>query len=152
MATRNEFVRPFGILGASILHGLELGALRRQFLNDEMSEWGFPWNQKLSGLQVAVENAFGRWKGRFPILRNFLGYEIKEMYHLIEALLVVHNIVEGLGDDSYDISGFNGQDDPEVVQVHREMNPPRRQMLDADNLYRTGVARRKRLLEISQQI
>jgi hypothetical protein len=109
------------------------------------------WNQKLSGLRVAVEDAFGRWKGRFPVLRQFPGRKIKEMYHLIEGLMIIHNILEEFRDDPTAIAGFNGLEDADVLQEYRRLDGPRR-MLDTDELYWTGLAWRKRLLELSQQI
>ena len=109
------------------------------------------WNQKLSGLRVAVEDAFGCWKGHFPILHQFPGHKIKEIYHLIESLMIVHNILEEFHDDPTTIAGFNGLEDAEVLEEYRHLIHPRR-MLNADELYRTGLARRKRLLELSQQI
>lgn len=103
------------------------------------------WNRHLSRVRVAVENAFGRLKGRFPSLRNMPGHNIDEMYRTIEALLIVHNIVEEFGDDPTKISGFNGDEDPDVYEIFRP--PPIR--MDDDAFYRTGLLRRKHLLKYS---
>jgi hypothetical protein len=70
---------------------------------------------------------------------------------MIEALMILHNITEELHDDPYTISGFNGKEDDDVAEMFEELHP-RRWTLDADELYQTGLARRKRLLELSQQI
>lgn len=75
------------------------------------------WNSQLSHLRVAVENAFGRLKGRFPCLRNLPGHDVREMFRTVEALLIVHNIVEEFGDDPTNIEGFNGIEDPGVNDV-----------------------------------
>jgi hypothetical protein len=106
------------------------------------------WNQSLSKVRVAIENAFGRLKGRFPCLRNMPGHDIDQMFRTIEALMIIHNIVEEFGDNPETIAGFNGLEDPEVGDVFR--GAPVR--LDDDELYRTGLARRKNLLDLSREI
>lgn len=105
------------------------------------------WNVLLSRLRVAVENAFGRLKGRFPSLRDFPGHDIPQMYRTIEALLIVHNIVEEFGDDPTTIDGFNGLEDPHVAEAFRA-RPDR---LNEDDLFRTGLLRRKALMNYSKQ-
>jgi hypothetical protein len=67
------------------------------------------WNVSLSRLHVAVENAFGRLKGRFLSLRNLPGHNIDEMFRTIEALLIVHNIVEEFGNDPETILASMGK-------------------------------------------
>ena len=106
------------------------------------------WNVKLSCLRVAVENAYGRLKGRFPCLRALRGHKVHDMYCFIESLLIVHNIIEEFGDDPEDISGFNGLEDPWVDEVFH--GAPER--LNDDDLYRTGLYRQKQLLELSRAI
>lgn len=106
------------------------------------------WNVNLSRLRVAVENAFGRLKGRFPSLRNMPGHNIDEMFRTIEALLIIHNIVEEFGDDPETIPGFNGKEDADVGDVFHGM-PVR---LRDDELHRAGLARRKNLLDLSRNI
>jgi hypothetical protein len=103
----------------------------------------------LSPLRIAVEHAFGRLKGRFQILRSFCGHHLPPIYKTIEALLVLHNILESIDDDPEMIEGFNGKEDDGVRETLREM---RRQnnagdMHTRDQLYATGVLRRKILLE-----
>ena len=39
------------------------------------------------------------------------GRNMTEMYRIIEALMIVHNILEEYGDDPTTIAGFNGQED-----------------------------------------
>jgi hypothetical protein len=65
--------------------------------------------------------------------------------------MILHNILEEFGDDPTTISGFNGKEDEEVEDVLGELRG-RRQVLDVDQLYRAGLYRRKRLLQLSQQI
>lgn len=117
------------------------------------AEWRKLWNQKLSSLRVAIENTFGRLKGRFPCLRNFAVRDIENAYRIIEALFVIHNIVEALGDDPDEDNGYTSADDSDVESD--EGNAHRRdahEMLNDDELYRTGVARRKGLLDLFRSI
>lgn len=58
------------------------------------------WNRQLSSVQIFVEHAFGRLKGRFPYLRFMPGRNMTEMYRIIEALMIVHNILEEYGASS----------------------------------------------------
>ena len=106
------------------------------------------WNQKCSGLRVFIEDTFGCWKGHFPILRNLPGYNIKSMYHFVESLMIIHNILEEFGDDPMTIAGFNGLEDEDVRE---ELQAFHRQET-AEDLYRMGLARRKRLLDLSEDI
>lgn len=96
---------------------------------------------------MAVENAFRRLKGRFPSLRNMPGHDIDEMFRTIEALFIIHNIVEQFGNDPGDISGYNGLEDPDVDKVFR--GAPIR--LNDDELYCMGLVRRKDLLRYNIQ-
>ena len=59
------------------------------------------------------------------------------MYHFIESLLIVHNIIEEFGDDPKDISGFNGLEDPWVDKVFH--GAP--ECLNDDDLYCIGLSR-----------
>ena len=104
------------------------------------------WNVKLSCLWVAVENAYGQLKGRFPCLRALCGRKIHDMYHFIESLLIVHNIIEEFGDDPKDISGFNGLEDPWVDEVFHGVL----ECLNDDDLYCAGLYRQKQLFEYSR--
>ena len=106
------------------------------------------WNVSLSRLRVAVKNAFGCLKGCFLSLRNLPGHNIDEMFRTIEALLIVHNIVEEFGDDPKTIPGINGQEDADVGDVFH--GAPVR--LRDDELYRAGLARQKNLLDLSRKI
>ncbi|KAF7984097.1 hypothetical protein HWV62_16700 [Athelia sp. TMB] len=105
------------------------------------------WNILLSQLRVAVENAFGCLKGRFPALRNFPGHNIHQMYCTVEALLIVHNIVEEFGDDPTTIDGFNGVEDPHAAEAFQAC-PDR---LDEDDLFWTGLLQRKALMNYSKE-
>ncbi|EJD02842.1 uncharacterized protein FOMMEDRAFT_156199 [Fomitiporia mediterranea MF3/22] len=69
------------------------------------------WNFKLSSIRVCIEHAFGRLKGRFPLLRRLSGKTMKVCWRTIEACMILHNILEELGDDPSTIEGFNGEED-----------------------------------------
>jgi hypothetical protein len=69
------------------------------------------------------------------------------MYCILEALMIIHNIVEGLGDDSTSIDGFYGDEDENVTGVRGEAEE--HPDLEGDDLFRTGLLRRKNLLDYS---
>ena len=106
------------------------------------------WNRRLSSLRIFVEHAFGRLKGRFPILRRVTIRDLDRTYKLLESLLVLHNILEERGDDPESIEGYNGVDDEHIEfqqlidedDVHVER--------DADRDYRMGILRRKLLVDL----
>ncbi|THU93414.1 hypothetical protein K435DRAFT_670200, partial [Dendrothele bispora CBS 962.96] len=108
------------------------------------------WNRALSSLRIFVEHAFGRLKGRFPILRCMPGRILSFMYRLLVGLMILHNILEGLRDDPEQIKGFNGAEDPFVSSglgtVGQEVNE-RDTRLEGDAFYRTGLYRRKLLMQ-----
>ena len=78
------------------------------------------WNRELSALQVAVEHAFGMLKGWFPALRSLPGHNLRVMWRAVEALMIVHNILTECEDNPYDIQGFNGQEDVDLVPEEAE--------------------------------
>ncbi len=108
------------------------------------------FNRRLSSLRIFVEHAFGRLKGRFPVLRCFPGRNVDEMYKTVEALMIIHNILERFHDDPNDIEGFNDEEDDDVDDIRGEAEP----QLDVDSemseddLYAAGVARRKWLVDL----
>jgi hypothetical protein len=106
------------------------------------------FNKKLSQLRIFVEHAFGRLKGRFPHLRWMPGRHLTEMYQIIEALMIFHNILEELGDDPTTIRGFNGLEDDDAEMVRGDAPDRIDADLDADDLYRSGLLRRKQLLDL----
>lgn len=101
----------------------------------------------MSSLRVAIENAFGRLKGRFPCLRNFAVRDLTQAYRVVESLFVVHNIIEDIGDNPNRINNFNMAEDEDVQEAIREARN-QHERLDDDVLYRTGVERRKQLLQL----
>ena len=111
------------------------------------------WNRTLSSLRIFVEHAFGRLKGRFPILRAIPGRNLSSMYRLIEALLVVHNILETYGDDPTTIAGFNGREDDAVLDIHHQRQHRDDQVgeVNGDNLYRMGLLRQKLLVNLMEE-
>ena len=96
-------------------------------------------------------------KGRFPALRAMPGYNLHAIYVAIEALFVIHNILIARGDDPTDIEGYNGIEDAglfEPARIGYDVDAVRRaqnidNLIDSD-LYRTGLYRRKKLIEHMQ--
>ncbi|KAI0056073.1 hypothetical protein BV25DRAFT_1921309 [Artomyces pyxidatus] len=107
------------------------------------------FNKKLSSLRIFVEHAFGRLKGRFPGLRPMTGRHLTEMYRTIEALMIIHNILESINDDPATIRGFNGAEDPDVDFVRGEAPDRLDADMDEDELYRAGLLRRKELVDLN---
>ncbi|KAG8740504.1 hypothetical protein FRC10_004197 [Ceratobasidium sp. 414] len=100
------------------------GARRRDF------------NHKMSKARIVVEWAFGRLKARFPSLKK-LGavHDINDIYRAIEAMMVLHNMCQELGDvpsdsrarhDDDDIhseaDGDLDEDDEQVEMANEDMN------------------------------
>lgn len=57
------------------------------------------FNEILSGERAMVERAFGLWKNRFLSLKEMGGHnEMQEIYRVIEALIVLHNMCIAHGD------------------------------------------------------
>lgn len=115
------------------------------------------WNFALSHLRIAIEHAFGRLKGRFPILRNFPGQEFKPIFETIEACMIIHNVLTRLGDDPDEIEGYNGLEDTtdenDIVEniLEGDNRPGGLRGMDESTLYRTGLYRRKQLLDLMLQ-
>ncbi|KAI5116368.1 hypothetical protein M0805_008186 [Coniferiporia weirii] len=93
-------------------------------------------------------------KGCFPALRSLFSNKLHIMYCLIEALMVVHNILQDLGNDPMEIDSYNGEVGQDLftgegdncnanVQCATQIN----NMSDC-MLYRTGLYRRKQLLNL----
>jgi hypothetical protein len=107
------------------------------------------FNVILSSLRVAVEHAFGRLKGRFPCLRNMQGRTVHSMYRTVEALMILHNILEERGDDPRTIQGYNGEEDEDHLgEVRGEAGERFDQGMDGDELYAGGIVRRKAIMEL----
>ena len=113
------------------------------------------WNRELSALRVAVEHAFGMLKGRFPALRSLPGHNLRVMWSTVEALMIVHNILTECGDNPYDIQGFNGQEDVDLVPEEAEedvwvQNAHGHTRMMEDELFQAGLLHRKELLDMFQ--
>lgn len=80
------------------------------------------------------------------------GYDLTRIYTSIEALFVIHNILQERGDDPSDIEGYNGIEDSGLFghdnDAVRRANDIEN-IIDSD-LYRTGLYRRKQLLELME--
>ncbi|KAG2067777.1 hypothetical protein BDR04DRAFT_951972, partial [Suillus decipiens] len=74
--------------------------------NPEEASCRKKWNKKLSSLRIFIEHAFGRLKGCFLILCGMPGRDLEVIYKTLEALMVIHNILEGLQDDPLTIFDF----------------------------------------------
>ena len=106
------------------------------------------FNKQLSSLRIRVEHAFGRLKGRFPALRSMTGRALGAMYLSIEAVMIIHNILEERNDDPETIDGYEGQEDDDVDAVRGEADDDAvRELRDGDTMFRAGLLRRKLLLE-----
>ncbi|RDX50634.1 hypothetical protein OH76DRAFT_1348451, partial [Lentinus brumalis] len=108
------------------------------------------FNRRLSSLRIFVEHAFGRLKGRFPVLRCMPGKDIDMIYRSVESLMIIHNIVERFNDDPTDIEAYDGEEDDDVDEVRGEAAAQLRADADMDNdeLYASGVYRRKWILDL----
>lgn len=115
--------------------------------NPEESNQCKMWNRKLSSLCIAVEHAFGWLKSRFPYLHDIPGYDMKQIYHTIEALMVLHNILDELGDSPDDIEEYNGEEDVDVHDMRNQQTIWEHAM-NADELYWSGLLCRKQLLRL----
>ena len=71
-------------------------------------------------MQVAVENTFGRLKGWFLCLQNFVVWDIKQAYQIIKALLIIQNIIKEAEDNPTEIAGYNRVEDDDVVALREE--------------------------------
>lgn len=57
------------------------------------------FNRRLSSVRIIVEHTFGLFKGRFPCLRGMGPHKsVQDIYKVIEALIVLHNIAIQVGD------------------------------------------------------
>ncbi|EJF58573.1 hypothetical protein DICSQDRAFT_66690, partial [Dichomitus squalens LYAD-421 SS1] len=111
------------------------------------------FNRRLSSLRIFVEHAFGCLKGRFPILRSMSCHDVDEVYKILESLMVIHNILERFQDDPADIEDFDDEEDEGVAEVRGEAPAHLGgENLDGDlsndELYATGLLRRKWLLNL----
>ena len=60
------------------------------------------FNRRLSGLRIVTsENIYGRWKKRFPILKN-MRTDLELSQKIIISTAVLHNIAQILGDEDFD--------------------------------------------------
>lgn len=77
------------------------------------------------------------------------GRNMTEMYQIIEALMIVHNILEEYGDDPTTIAGFNGQEDEEATGMQHNAAPHDMPDQDggSDELHQQGLLRQKILLD-----
>ncbi|KAF8152557.1 hypothetical protein B0H34DRAFT_821883, partial [Crassisporium funariophilum] len=74
------------------------------------------------------------------------GRNLDEMFRIVEALMVLHNILEEWGDDPTTIRGFTGQEDEDIDEVRGEA--PVQMDLDGDALYQQGLLQRKLLVDL----
>lgn len=111
------------------------------------------FNRRLSSVRIKIEHTFGLLKGRFPCLRGMGPHKsIQEIYRVIEALIVLHNMAIELKDrpdvlwelheDPHDPDDErDGNTEPLVYQVVGNAQVPAR---ETDNWLK-AQGRRKRL-------
>ncbi|KAL5511017.1 hypothetical protein ACEPAG_3736 [Sanghuangporus baumii] len=112
------------------------------------------FNFQLSHLRICIEHSFGMLKGRFPALRCMPGTDLNVIFTVIEALMVVHNILIDLGDDPTLIEDYDGVDELARLRDDTKDGNRRAQEIndfDEVDLYRTGLYRRKALLNLMDQ-
>ncbi|KAJ4498467.1 hypothetical protein C8R41DRAFT_757118, partial [Lentinula lateritia] len=97
------------------------------------------WNRQLSCMCIFVEHGFGHLKGRFPILCCLPSHHLGKAYKMIESLMIVHNILEVIGDDPYMITGFTGSGGEKEVTDFTIEVAERDADLEGDDFYRTGL-------------
>ncbi|TBU21488.1 hypothetical protein BD311DRAFT_229773 [Dichomitus squalens] len=80
-------------------------------------------------------------------------HDVDEVYKILESLMVIHNILERFQDDPADIEDFDDEEDEGVAEVRGEAPAHLGgENLDGDlsndELYATGLLRRKWLLNL----
>lgn len=66
------------------------------------------FNRKLSSIRIYIEHAFGLLKSRFQSLRALGWHEnIDQAYHVIQALMITHNLCIDFEDHPMDVQGVN---------------------------------------------
>ncbi|PPQ84672.1 hypothetical protein CVT24_002738 [Panaeolus cyanescens] len=106
------------------------------------------WNQALSGLRIFVEHAFGRLKAQFPWLQCLPGRNLDDIYRTIEALMVIHNILEDFEDEDSDSDSSSSTSSSSSSSTKEEDDRnDDDDALDDNVLYLQGVYRRKELVK-----
>lgn len=128
---------------------------KRELRDPETKHVRSKWNKEFSGARIPIEHAFGRWKGRFPILKYMSGHDIRRLWALIEALMILHNIFIFLNDNAEDIPHYNPKDEIEAA-IDEALRATRAEG-DADDLPApheprdavrlAGLVRREELME-----
>ncbi|GAA5914408.1 hypothetical protein JCM5296_001707 [Sporobolomyces johnsonii] len=77
------------------------------------------FNAAHAAKRICVEHAFGRLQARFPVLNKLPGDRLDDIWRLICALLVLHNIVQDLKDPTGAMDGWDSdaEDDEDVEEV-----------------------------------
>lgn len=76
------------------------------------------FNVRLSSECIKVEHAFGKLKGRFLSLKEMGWHKnLQEIYKVIEALLILHNMCIDYGDIPEHILDFDPSDNTIPVEV-----------------------------------
>ncbi|KAF9504262.1 hypothetical protein BS47DRAFT_1247982, partial [Hydnum rufescens UP504] len=68
------------------------------------------FNKVHASARIIVEHSFSDLKGRFPALKWLAGWDIHQMYHAMEALMILANIFRMLQDSPHEIPNFDGSD------------------------------------------
>lgn len=78
------------------------------------------WNWNLSSLCIYTKHAFGQLKGQFPHLQFLAIFDLPDIYQYVEAVMIIHNVVEKIGDDPCLIAQFKGQKNARVEGMQRK--------------------------------
>jgi hypothetical protein len=110
------------------------------------------FNYKISKARIVVEWAFGRLKSRFPALRK-LGavHDMSDIYRAIEAMMVLHNMCQSLGDLPYGESAEPDEDATDEEDMGLDENDEDEcQAVEEEypNLLAAGRAFRLRCLDV----
>lgn len=114
------------------------------------------WNRGYSSMRIVVEHAFGRLKARFPFLQGMRGWDIDNMYRVVESLLVVHNILLTLDDRADDIEGARAmllelQAQHDERRNERDFQPSVNVAMRSNDVRQIGLERRRQLVEYYSQ-
>ncbi|GAA5880159.1 hypothetical protein JCM1840_007634 [Sporobolomyces johnsonii] len=92
---------------------LDVAAFRRRRTPREACRRRIEFNQVHPAKRICVEHTFGRLQARFPILTDLPGDRLSDIWCLISALLVLHNVVQDLKDSTGTMDGWDSDADDE---------------------------------------
>jgi hypothetical protein len=100
------------LLGYPVSPYLLIPFARNELVTDGRRRREF--NYQMSRARIVVEWTFGRLKSRFPALRKLGAVrDINDTYRAIEAMMVVHNMCQNLGDRPHETSAEAEEEEEE---------------------------------------